>query len=284
MLVQGSRSPAASFSYEPFAWRKWNAMDDSVARFPRGLLQPEGSFRFAADALLLAAFARPGRNILRLADVGTGCGVVAFAVLLRHPELRAVGFEREAVLAAAAEANAARLGLEDRFTCVHGDLSALRPGRDELPADSSARSFAGAFDLVLANPPYHTSGHGREPASVLRRNARFHEDPLGVFCGAAFHFLRDKGRFCMVFPAFRLADLCAALSRSRLAPRRLLPVFPRAGEPASLVLLEARKNVRPDIRFEPPLILHEGTGACTRFTAAALEFCPDLGEMGGRPS
>lgn len=80
----------------------------------------------------------------------------------------------------------------------------------------------------------------------------------------------------MVFPASRLTELFAALSRSCLAPRRLRPVFSREGAPASLVLVEARKNTRPDVRLEPALILHEGTGTDTRHTSAALEFCPEL--------
>ena len=63
-----------------------DAVDARSARdvFPAGLEQPEGSFRFSADALLLAKFtagqALPENAVL--AELGTGCGVVSLAVLL----------------------------------------------------------------------------------------------------------------------------------------------------------------------------------------------------------
>ena len=52
--------------------------------FPAGLEQPEGSFRFSVDALLLAAFAasRTADVTIRFIDLGTGCGVVGLAYLL----------------------------------------------------------------------------------------------------------------------------------------------------------------------------------------------------------
>ena len=57
--------------------------------FPRGLQQPEGSLRFGADALLLAAFAARGvegmnearRKQLTAADLGCGCGAALLGFL-----------------------------------------------------------------------------------------------------------------------------------------------------------------------------------------------------------
>jgi tRNA1(Val) A37 N6-methylase TrmN6 len=252
----------------------------SFPNFPRGLIQPEGCFRFSADALLLAAFAAPGRNDALIADLGSGCGVVAFAVLLRHPQLRAIGFEREPVLVAAARGNASMLGLAERFSCIVGDLASVAPCPDRpglaTPLSCGTDYAAGTFDIVLANPPYHTCGCGREPILGLRRRALFDADPLGIFCRAAFRLLRNKGRFYCVFPAARLTEISLALSAAGLGARRLRPVFPKEHAHASLVLLEARKNTRSDIRMEPPLVLHQGAGSGVRHTETALAFCPEL--------
>ncbi|MBR6624650.1 MAG: hypothetical protein IKL01_00270, partial [Mailhella sp.] len=93
--------------------------------FPAGLEQPEGSFRFSADALLLARFTAeqtlPERAVL--AELGTGCGVVSLAVLLDKPDWKSVGLEREAVLAEAAARNAALLGKGEAFTPLCGDVN-----------------------------------------------------------------------------------------------------------------------------------------------------------------
>ncbi len=104
--------------------------------FPRGLCQPEGSFRFSADALLLASFlALPqGREQGSLVDLGAGCGVVACAMLLRHPLAQAVAVERQRPLALAAVENGRRLGLASRMRVLEGDLRILCRGKEKTGA------------------------------------------------------------------------------------------------------------------------------------------------------
>ena len=285
--------------------------EQARAFFPRGLLQPHGSFRFSADALLLAAFLSPvlapvvqgaDQNAARLLniatppkarpaqllDIGTGCGVVALSMLRRFPTLTATGVDTQLPLVLAAKENAARLGFAGRFTALHVDV-ALRGGPSEsspAPAPCSAIP-AGVFDLALANPPYRKKGQGRLPGGVAGGMARStalveEETTLDAFCRAAARGLRNKGRFGLIFPAARLTELVAALERNGFGLRRLLPIHSRAEEAATLILVEARKATRSDLVLEPPLILYGGHGEATRLTGAALTFCPELGTNAGR--
>ncbi|MCL2124052.1 MAG: methyltransferase, partial [Desulfovibrionaceae bacterium] len=156
-----------------------------AADFPRGLIQPEGSFRFSADALLLAAFAS-GEEARRAADLGTGCGVVAFGLALRFPQIRCTGIDAEAALIEAARANAGALGLEARVDFVRGDVADAG-----LPAGPERESC----ELVTANPPYRISGTGRRISSPTRQKAL--EAPQGAladFAGAAGFLLRHHGQ------------------------------------------------------------------------------------------
>ena len=241
----------------------------SVPSFPRGLIQPEGSFRFSADALLLAAFA-PGEGVRRAADLGTGCGVVPFGLALRFPELVCTGLDKEAALIDAARANAHMLGLGARAGFVQGDVADTR---------LLASLGGGTCELVTANPPYRLTGTGRRISSPARRTAL--EAPQGVlaeFARAAAFLLRHHGRFACAFLPARLGDLFAALRAARLEPRRLRSVHPRPGAPAGLVLLEARKNARPDLMMEAPLTLYAGARGQS-FRREALAFCPWLGTV-----
>ncbi|MDR2696761.1 MAG: methyltransferase [Deltaproteobacteria bacterium] len=239
----------------------------SAASFPRGLVQPEGSFRFSADALLLAAFA-PGEEARRAADLGTGCGVVAFGLALRFPGLYCTGLDKEAALIEAARVNASMLGLGERMAFAQGGVA------DKNLPDGLGRE---SCELVTANPPYRVSGTGRRISSPARRKAL--EAPQGAladFAAAAAFLLRHHGRFACVLPPARLGDAFAALRSARLEPRRLRCVHPRPCVQAGLVLVEARKNARPDLVMEAPLILHpdeRGSG----FSREALAFCPWLG-------
>lgn len=119
-------------------------------RFPRGLEQPEGSLRFGADALLLAAFAarhlppekcgpgecradnrgpekpRPGAanpGPTLVAELGCGCGAALLGLAMLRPHVCGLGLEREQPLVKAAEGNAARLGLSDQLHFVELDLA-----------------------------------------------------------------------------------------------------------------------------------------------------------------
>jgi tRNA1(Val) A37 N6-methylase TrmN6 len=273
--------------------------------FPRGLVQPPGTFRFSAEALFPAVYAGL-RSGMRLLDMGTGCGVTALAALCLHPALRVVGVEILPEAVAAAALNAERLGFSHAFRVIHADLAdrtalfvpnaaSAAAGADAADLttsvqhavwDSAAtddtgrapgRITARSFDAATANPPYRQRGRGRLPASEARRTALFEEPgTLDVFCAAAAEALKGTGRLILVYPAARLPDVTAALDRAALHLVRMLPLCPRAGSAAALLLLEAApagSTASLPPRCDAPLILH---GADGRLTPAALQFCPFL--------
>lgn len=256
------------------------AVRQARAYFPRGLFQPPGSFRFSADALLLAACAGswlgPFAPGLRIMDLGCGCGVAGLAFLLGREEVeerRCVlcGVEQDAELVGAAETNAAKLGLCASFLC--------------LRAEEAERRFArGSFDALLSNPPWRSPRQGRVPENGRRFVALFDQGGTReAFFRAAAFVLRDKGHFFSILGAAGLAGDLALLSRLGLEPKRVRPVYGTGERPARLALVEARKRCRPGLILEKPLILWTGGGQ-SRLTPEALEFCPFLAcNSRGRP-
>ena len=224
--------------------------------FPAGLEQPEGSYRFSADALLLAAFtaAQALPENAALAELGIGCGVVSLAVLLEKPGWKSVGLERENVLADAAARNAEALGLEEAFTPFCGDVTNrddLRRMREALVCSEGGQlSGPPMFDCVMANPPWRVEGDGRVPSSDLRRRALFGTaETFREFFSAADALLKSGGLLTAVAGADRTADLLAALPK-RLHPEVLRFVFTKESAPAEFVLLMARKNGGGALRVE----------------------------------
>ncbi|WP_319582861.1 methyltransferase [uncultured Pseudodesulfovibrio sp.] len=232
------------------------------AYFPRGLVQPEGGYRFSLDSLLLASFVNVTRGQTGL-DLGCGCGVIGLALLLRQPGLRLTGIELNPHSTMAAEENTTNLHLTDKLTIEQGDVADWRP--------------EGVVDFVVANPPYRKLGQGRESVGEGRKNARFEgTGTFESFSRCAANALKTRGRFAFVHLPERLPEIMADLAGAGLAPKRLRMVHGKVDQEARMVLIETVKAASPGLRVEPPLILHEGAGKNTRLSRQALNFCPFL--------
>ena len=233
--------------------------------FPRGLIQPQGSFRFSIDALLLSSFVKTQKNS-RLLDIGTGCGVIGLSLLLNNPELTVVGLDIDNALIDSARENAAMLGFSANFSAQAADVGDIRT---LLQAES--------FDTVVSNPPYRRIDQGRLPKLHLRKNALFEgAGNLDCFIAGASFALKNGGAFYCIYPAERMADLFLSLTQYRLEPKLILPLQALYKKDLELVLLKATKNGKPGLKIKSPLLLYKKEGENVRLTKQALNFCPWL--------
>ena len=213
------------------------------------IIQSMRGFRHSMDAILLAQFAAP-RPTDRVLDLGCGNGAIALLLAYRHPPLRVVGLEMQPALASRALRGAQLNGLHDRVEIVEGDLRRVE-----------ALVPAGAFDLVLCNPPYREVGRGRLNPDPERRQAK-HEmsATLQEVIAACRYALAPKGRACLIYHASRLADLLTRLRAERLEPKLLRPVHSFPSADAELILVEARREGRPGLRMLAPLFVYQTRG------------------------
>ena len=161
-----------------------------------GFYWDDGLFRPSTDTFLLGSFPvlRRGEQVC---DLGAGTGLLGALLLTREPSLTVTGLELREDACRLARRTAQRSGWQERLLCQQGDLRR----REDLPP-------AGGFDLVVSNPPYFPPETGRVSPQETRGTARSEitctwED----VCRAAGWLLRWGGRFCVVFPTERLAEL-----------------------------------------------------------------------------
>jgi tRNA1(Val) A37 N6-methylase TrmN6 len=223
--------------------------------------QPAQGYRAAIDPVLLAAFvpARPGEHVL---EGGLGAGAAALCLLARVPQARVTGIEIDPALAAIAAGNAA--ANQAALTVETADLLAYRQGR---------------FDHALANPPYQPAGSGSASPLTARRRAdrEAAADTLAAWLDALSRRLASRGTLTLVLPAARLSDAARALREAGLGAIALLPLWPRAGEPAKRLLLQGRKSARGGDRLLPGLVLHQANGTFTPAAEAVLRDGAPLG-------
>lgn len=222
------------------------------------IAQPRAGYRAGIDPVLLAA-AVPAQAGETLLDLGCGAGVAALCVAARVPGVRLAGLEMQPAYAALACENAAHNGAQ--MEVLTGDVAAM-------PAALRQRQF----DHVIANPPYFDRGAGTPAADAGREGALGEAVPLADWIAAALRRCRPGGHVCIIHRAERLADLLAAMRGSV----EVLPLIPRRGRAARLVLVRARKGGRAGLRLCDGWLLHEGPRHAgdgenlTRSTASVL--------------
>ena len=198
---------------------------------PYTLSWPEGVFPLGGDALALGEFATV-RPRWRVCDLGTGSGALLLLLARRAPDLQLAGVEADPLAARTARDNLAANGL---------------PGEIALGDWREAPLPAGAFDLVVSNPPYFppSSGRGNDPARMELHGG------LEELCAAAGRLLKNGGRFALCHRPERLCDVLCTLRAHGLEPKRLKLVAHSPAHPPALLLVEAVKGGRPGLTVEP---------------------------------
>ena len=171
-------------------------------------------------------------------------------LLQREARLHMTGVELQPDAARLAEENLSLNGMTDRGTILCGDL---REEHAALPR--------GGFDFVIANPPYFAEGSGLPAPEEGRAAARGESRcTLEDLCTRAAGLCRSGGKAFLSYRPERLCELLRQCAHVRLEPKRLRLVHHRPSAEASILLLEARKDGKPGLRIEPPLILHDEKG------------------------
>tara|TARA_R110002074_G_scaffold63594_14_gene152412 strand:+ start:8457 stop:9209 length:753 start_codon:yes stop_codon:yes gene_type:complete len=204
------------------------------------LYQPRQGYRAGLDAVLLAASVRAevGQSVLEL---GCGIGAAILCLNARVPGLTLTGVEVLPQNAALARRNGG-----DALEVVTADLA-------DMPLHVRQRQF----DHVLANPPYFDRAASVSSDDPTREAAHGERTPLSKWVKTAGKRLAPKGRAYFIHRAERLPDLIRALPAD-LGSVEVLPLAPRSGRPAELIILRARKNGRAVFRLHNTFVMHQG--------------------------
>ncbi len=207
------------------------------------LAQPRKGYRAGVDPVILAASV-PAKDGQRVLDLGCGVGAAGLCLAARVPGVQLWGLEVQPEYAALARENAAALG--GVMQVVVGDLAQMPAALREVQ-----------FDHVIANPPYFRRDASSTAPDAGRERAMGEATPLEDWVKAAARRVAPGGYVTFIQRAERLPELMA-LMQARLGSLQLLPLFPRTGREAQLVLLRGRKNGRADFRLMAGVAMHRG--------------------------
>jgi tRNA1(Val) A37 N6-methylase TrmN6 len=200
--------------------------------------------RSGFEPVLLAACipAKPGERVL---EAGTGAGAALLCLSTRVPGLTATGIEIDPALAALSSYNFKFNGLSDFFT---------------KNMDIAAFNSEPIFDHVLANPPWHDAGSTVSPDAKRALAHQAGPQLLATWITTLTSALKPRGSISLILPAVAFADAAALLRAQNCGGILLFPLWPRAGQAAKLVIIQARRGSRAAARVLPGLVLHDATG------------------------
>lgn len=216
------------------------------------LLQDPDQFCYGVDAVLLADFCHAEKTDM-VAELGSGNGAASFIAWAKYRPAHITGVEVQKGPYELAVKTAEMNGLQGSISFVNSDILNLK---EKLPSAS--------FDLVITNPPYFEKGRGIVSAMNSVGIAR-HETTasLSDFMLEASRLLKPGGRLCMVHRPSRLADIVASGLGAGLEPKKMVPVLPKEGQNANILLIEFVKGAGRELKLMPQLILRNGDNTYT---------------------
>lgn len=211
--------------------------------------QFKDGYRTGIEPVLLAAAvpARPGERVL---EAGCGAGAGLMCLCARVGGLSGIGIEADPGTAALARHNWRRNGL---------DRLELR----EILVDD-VEDDLGQFDHAFANPPWHRGDASASPLGRRDLAKRASSGLLELWIPTLAGRLRPGGSLTLILTAGQFAQ-AAGLMRGLggLGGITLLPLWPKEGQPARIVLLQGRRGSAADGVVRPGLVLHQPGGRYT---------------------
>lgn len=209
--------------------------------------QPAEGHRTGIEPVLLAASvpARAGEAVL---EGGSGAGAGLLCLAARVPGVSGVGVEIDPALVVLAADNAAANGF-DRLRFVAADLGAWA-------ADQR-------FDHAMANPPWHEPAGTASPDAGKDLARRARDGLFEAWAQALARPLRHRGTLTFVVGSAHVPAVLDAFKAANCGSLAVMPLWPRAGVAAKLVLVRGVRGGRGAFRLLPGVVLHAASGGFT---------------------
>lgn len=230
-----------------------NERIDGIAKSNLKIIQSPEVFSFGIDAVLLANFPHlPKRGLL--VDFCAGNGAVGL-LASSMTQAQIVEVEIQERLADMAERSIQLNGLEERMSVVNDNLS-----------NSLKHLKTSSADLIFCNPPYFKIEEDSKLNDSKHYSLARHEltTNLDEIFNSARQILKTNARIALVHRPSRFLEIIDKLREYNFAPKRIQFVYPKEGQAANLLLIDAIKDGKPGGEiFLPPLIVHNEDGTYT---------------------
>lgn len=207
------------------------------------IYQSKNYFKFSLDSLLLANFVEFNFTDKLVLDLCTGNAPVPI-ILSENKKIKIYGFELQKEIYELA-VKSIKVNQIDNVEIINDDVK------------NSLNYFPGNnFDIVTCNPPYfkYTKNsiiNENEIKSIARHEIKITlEDIIKI----ATKQLKAKGKFYIVHRSDRLIEIINCLNKYNFGIKKLQFVYSNIDANSSMVLIEAKKDCKNDVKVLKPII------------------------------
>ena len=213
---------------------------------------------------MFLAAAVPARAGERVLDVGAGAGVAGLCVLARVSGVHVTAVDIDKRLVALAARNAAKNSFDRHFRAIAADV------RTRWKALGETGLRREGYHHLMANPPFYTASRVRaalDPARAVAHVMR--EGDFSAWVDFFTTMCAPHGLLTLIHLPDCLEELLCVID-GRFGDITVFPLFPRAGEAATRIIVQAKKGSRAGLSLMSGLVLHEADGRYTEAAEAVL--------------
>lgn len=216
------------------------------------IIQETDGFCFGIDSILLSDFAKNIKKNSKVADLGTGTGIIGLLLCKKTNLAEMTGIEIQEDVANMAERSIKLNNLEEKFRIINSNINEIF---------SQKLLEKNVFDIVVMNPPYKEVGTGEinenEKKLISRHEIKAN---LSDFIKTASGLLKDKGELYIVHKPERMPDIIQKLRENKIEPKELRVVYSNKNSEASLILIKAVKGGKKFLKIDRPLYIYNESG------------------------
>lgn len=217
------------------------------------IIQSPTVFSYSIDAVLLADFASVPLKKGKIIDLCSGNGVLPL-LMSKSTTAPITGVEIQARLFDMAMRSIQHNQKQEQIKMIHDDLKHMpaRFGNDK-------------FDLVTVNPPYFQTKHHdhlnkNDYLTIARHEILTTLEQVIKVCS---QLVKSGGKVAMVHRPGRLVDILTLMRHYKLEPKKIRFVYPKKGKEANILLIEATRDGKADLKLLPPLYVFNEDGSYT---------------------
>lgn len=228
-------------------------LDDLFTDQSMQIIQSPTVFSYSIDAVLLAQFASVPLKRGKIIDLCSGNGVIPL-LMSKYTEVHITGVEIQERLYQMADRSIHHNNKSEQIEMIHADIN-------DMPAYFKNEKF----DLVTVNPPYFKAHHPDQLNKNDHMTIARHEVLVNLkqVIQTSSQLVKSGGKVAMVHRPGRLVDIISLMRTYKLEPKRLRFVYPKEGKEANILLIEAVRDGKVDLKLLPPLYVFNQDGRHT---------------------